>query len=174
MVTVVIIGILASVAMPLMTGDREEGEMRAFSASLARDFQRARNQAVVERLPVHAYVYNDRVEYRVARPGLAVGDPPILPLAADPALRVSNTKGGIRVWNVTTVNTPPGGPVLNTAVPVELQFTTLGGVQVIGAAQWAPAFVWIRDNDLPGQHPYRNARVEVTALTGFVRLRERW
>lgn len=172
MVTVVIIGVLAATAAPLMTGDRQQNEVRAFSSSVARDFQRARSQAIAERLPVHAYVFRDRVEYRIARAGVAAGDPPILPTAADPVLRVLNAKAGINILDVTTVATAPAGQVLTTAVPVELQFTSLGGVQVIGQPQWSPAFVWIRSDTLGENHPYRDARIEIAALTGFVRLRE--
>lgn len=172
MVTVVIVGILAAVASPMMTRDKQQDDVRAFSASIARDFQRARSQAVSERLPVHAYVFSDRVEYRIARDGVALGDPPILPTLASPVLRVLQAKNRVSVLNVTTVAAPPADQVLTTAVPVEIQFNTLGGVQVVGSPQWSPAFVWIRNNDLPVGHPYRLARVDVAALTGFVRLRE--
>ncbi len=172
MITVVIVGILAAVASPMMTRDKQQDDVRAFSASIARDFQRARSQAVSERLPVHAYVFSDRVEYRIARDGAALGDPPILPTLASPVLRVLQAKNRVSVLNVTTVATPPADQVLTTAVPVEVQFNTLGGVQVVGEPQWSPAFVWIRNNDLPAGHPYRLARVDVAALTGFVRLRE--
>src|SRR5688500_5551370 len=79
MITVVIVGILAAVASPMMTRDKQQDDGRAFSGSVARDFQRARSQAVSERLPVHAYIFRDRIEYRIARDGLAAGDPPIMP-----------------------------------------------------------------------------------------------
>ena len=172
MVTVVIVGILATIATPLMTRDRQESEVRAFSSSVARDFQRARMQAISERLPIHAYVFRDRIEYRIARTGVAPGDPPIMPTLADPVLRVLPAKENLTVLDVTTVATPPVGQVLTTAAAVEIQFNTLGGIQVVGQPQWSPAFVWIRNTMLSDGHPYRNARVEIAALTGFVRLLE--
>lgn len=174
MVTLVIIGILATLAMPMMSGDKNEADVRGFSGSLARDFQRCKSQAVAERLPVHAYIFRDRVEFRIARPGAALGDPPILPLLIDPVLRVSNTKNGVDILDVTTVATAPGGPVLTTAVPVEVQFNTIGGIQVIGSAQWLPAFIWIRSSTLLPGHPFRDARIDISSLTGFVQLRETW
>ena len=172
MITVVIVGILAAVASPMLTRDKQQDDVRGFASSIARDFQRARSQAVSERLPVHAYIFSDRVEYRIARDGVAAGDPPAMPALADPVLRVLPTKNSVTVLDVTTVATAPAGQVLTTAVPVELQFTTLGGLQVVGQPQWSPAFVWIRNNALPDGHPYRDARVDVGALTGLVRLRE--
>ena len=172
MVTVVIVGILAAMATPLMTRDRQQNEVRAFSASVARDFQRARTQAISERLPIHAYIFRDRIEYRIARTGVAPGDPPILPTLADPVLRVLPAKEDITILAVTTAPTAPVGQVLTTAAGAEIQFNTLGGITVIGQPQWSPAFVWIRNRMLSAGHPYRNARVEVAALTGFVRLLE--
>lgn len=174
LVTVVIVGILAAIAAPMMTRDRQESDVRGFSGSLAKDLQRSKNQAVAERLPVHAYFFRDRVEFRIARPGVAVGDPPILPLVTDPLIRVLQTKNGVEILNVTTTATAPTGPVLTTATMVQVQFTTLGGIQVVGQPQWTPAFVWIRNSTLPANHPYRNARIDVSALTGFVQLRESW
>lgn len=172
LVTVVIVGILAAVAAPMMTGDRKESDVRGFTGSLAKDLQRSKNEAVAERLPVHAYFFSDRVEFRIARPGVALGDPPILPLATDPVIRVLQAKNGVEILDVTTTNTAPSGPVLTTATMVEVQFTTLGGIQVVGQPQWTPAFIWIRNSTLPANHPFRNARIDVTALTGYVQLRE--
>ena len=174
MVTVVIIGLLMAVAAPMMTKDRQEADVRGFSSSLARDFQRSKNQAVAERLPVHAYIFRDRVEFRIARIGAALGDPPILPVVGDPVIRVLNSKNGVDILNVTTAPAPPGGPVLTTATNVEIQFNTLGGINVIGQPQWTPAFVWIRNSTLAATHPFRDARIDISALTGFVQLRERW
>jgi prepilin-type N-terminal cleavage/methylation domain-containing protein len=174
MVTLVIIGVLTTLAMPMMSGDKNEADVRAVSGTLARDFQRCKSQAVAERLPVHAYVYKDRVEFRMARTGAALGDPPILPLVTDPVLRVSNIKNGVDIFDVTTVLTAPGGPVLTTAVPIEIQFNTIGGIQVIGSAQWLPAYVWIRSSTLLPGHPFRDARIDISSLTGFVQLRETW
>lgn len=177
MVTLVIIGILTTLAMPLMSGDKKEADVRGFSGSLARDFQRCKSQAVAERLPVHAYIFRDRVEFRMARPGAALGDPPILPVLADPVLRVSNAKNGVDILDVTTVPTAPSGPVLTTAIPVEIQFNTIGGIQMITippSPQWLPAFIWIRSSALLPGHPFRDARIDISSLTGFVQLRETW
>jgi prepilin-type N-terminal cleavage/methylation domain-containing protein len=174
MITLVIIGVLSSLAVPLMTRDRQEADVRGFASSLARDLQRCKSQAVAQRLPVRAYFFKDRVEFRVARDGVAIGDPPILPLATDPPTTVINTKNGVEIFDVTTVATAPTGPVLTTATSLVVEFNTLGGIRVIGSAQWLPAVVWIRNTMLPVGHPYRDARLDVSSLTGFVQMRETW
>jgi prepilin-type N-terminal cleavage/methylation domain-containing protein len=175
MVTVVIISVLSAVATPLLMGDSREAHGRNFAKSITQDFARARNQAVAERLPTHAYIYRDRIEFRLATAGASLGAPPVAPTLGDPVVRVTNAREGIVVADVTADQTPPADEALTTAVPVEIIFDTLGGARrADGVVPFAPVYVWIRNNSLGRGHPKSLFRIEVIGLTGAVELQEAW
>jgi type II secretion system protein H len=171
MVVVIILGLLSAVALPLTRGDRMAQEVRSFARDLARDLQRAKIQAISERLPVRAYVFADRVEFRQATPGATPAAPPTAPTLASPILRTVPARPGVTVLDVTTNATAPTTQVLAGAAK-ELEFTTLGQLVFVGAPALSSAFIYIRHNEMGPNSPYRNYRIDVSALTAFVTMRE--
>src|SRR3954469_2592590 len=69
MAVVVIVGVLSAVAVPYVARDRKAAAGRQFASQVFRELQRARVQALSERLPVRVFIYRDRVELRSWVPG---------------------------------------------------------------------------------------------------------
>jgi len=176
MVVVVIISILAAVSAPVFTRDREEDRARGFANALAMDFQRTKFQVASTRLPIHVYLYSDRVEFRETV-GLDGGAAPAPPTVATPPQRVLRAEGGVSIRFVTGTRTPiptSGGPT--TATFVEMQVDGLGRSRRINAGVPIEemSYIWIETNRLGANHPSRQFRLDVSPLTGIVQLKTRW
>jgi prepilin-type N-terminal cleavage/methylation domain-containing protein len=174
LVVVVIIGILSAVATPYLGQDRQGRDGRDFASHLARDFQRVRMQAVSERVPIRAFVFRDRVEFRSfivpANPAAA----PTAPATSDPILRVLRAPLGVDIFDVLANTTPPNGAVLTTATSKQIDFTVIGQTQFVGQPALTSSFVYVRNTQVGTTAPYSQLRVDVNALTGSVNLFERW
>jgi type IV fimbrial biogenesis protein FimT len=177
MVVVVIIGVLAAVAMPYFGRDRKAREGSEFARELARDLQRARSQAVAERLPIRAFIYSDRVVFISYTIGVTPAAAPTAPTTTTvPVLRTLMARPGIAVWNVLNASaTPPGAITLNTSSAlVQMDFNTLGQMVLVSTPALptppalTPAFIYVRNGNVPANHPDRDYRIDVTALSGFV------
>jgi type II secretory pathway pseudopilin PulG len=178
MVVLVIIGILASVAVPSMSGANRESEGRAFAAGLARDLQRARMDAISTRFAQRAFVFSDRVLFRSAQFRDAA-DPtsPIDPPDVNrPILRTVQAKDRIRVVSVSDTFVPGGGTDATPAAAIELQFDGRGQLTFITPAMAPPrnAWIWIENGGVAVGHPYHRFRLEINGMTGMVRLVESW
>ncbi len=173
MVVVVIVGIMSAVATPFRGRDRIAREGREFASELARDLTRCRQQAIAERTPIRAFIFSDRVEFRSYVPTRPASPQPT---AADPILRVLNAKAGVSVFNVLTAAAaaPGPGPVLTTATSVQVDVDEMGRAQFVGQPALTGAFVYVRNSQLVAGHIERDFRIDVTALSGYVALRDRW
>lgn len=174
MIVLVIVGVMAGIAAPLAGRDRRGWQARQYASELARDLQKSRVQAVADRLPLRAYVFRDRVEFRSGLPGATEAAAPIAPSLATPVREVLAARPDVSIYAVTGAAAIPAGQVLNTVAPVEIEFAATGGAQLVGAPQMTGAFIYIRNDRLNPGHPNRDYRIDVSALTGFVRMQDRW
>jgi prepilin-type N-terminal cleavage/methylation domain-containing protein len=173
MVVVVILGIAAAAARPLMRRDRVKREGREFASQIARDFQRARMTAISERLPVRAFVFSDRVEFKSAIAAADPNDPPAAAVAADPSQRVLNADVGINVWDVKTVAGAPASVQLSTAASKIIQWDAMGRATVVGGA--TPLIqVYVRNDNVNVGPADRAYRIDIAPLTGHVAFAENW
>jgi len=182
MVVVVIIGILAAIAGPALTRDNRDLIGRAYADDIARELQRCKIQAVGDRLPIRAFVFQNRIELRnfILPPRPAPGVPPTAPTApvvTDPVLRVVMPKQvGV---DLTEVLSPaPGTPaaqVLNASGTYRMiDFTSQGTAQLVGSAVPTGAAIFVRNTKLPPTHINYQFRVETSALTAYTTVREKW
>ena len=173
MVVLVIIGIMSALATPMFRRDRIASEGREFASEIARELQRARYQAVSDRLPIRAFVFSDRVELRSAIAGATPADPPRPATLADPMLRVI-AQERTSIHDVKTAMAAPGSPVLSSAVYKTIEFSTTGGAQIVGLATTPAIFIYVR-NDAPNVAVTdRNFRIDIAPLTGSSILQEVW
>jgi prepilin-type N-terminal cleavage/methylation domain-containing protein len=174
MIVLVILGVMASLATPLLTRDDHINDGRAFTYDLARELQRCRSEAASTRLGVRAFVYANRVELRAYKPGATPGAAPTAPAATDPMLRSIPAKDGITVLNVVGPADPaPTGAVLTPTTAALVDFYSTGGAQLVGAPVPTGATIFIQNSDLPSTSKDAAFRVDVTALTAFVAARTR-
>src|SRR5882757_3784988 len=100
MIVVVIIGVMAALATPLLTRDNAVNDGRAFTFDVARELQKCRSEAVSSRLTIRAFVYSNRVELRPYKAGATPGAAPTAPATTDPLLRTVPSKNNIIVLDV--------------------------------------------------------------------------
>jgi prepilin-type N-terminal cleavage/methylation domain-containing protein len=175
MFVVLIVGILSAVATPYVGRDRVAREGRDFVSTVARDMQRARVQAVSDRLPIRAFVFRDRVEFRSAIAGATPGAAPRAPTTTDPTFLVLQAKPGLDILDVQKDPSPaPAGQILTTATFAQVEFSAVGQAQLVGQPALTSAYLFVRNLNLTEGHPDRDFRIDVNALTGFVGLREGW
>lgn len=175
MVIVVIVGVLSAVATPYLMRDRKASAAVEFADQVTREMQRARLQALAERLPVRASIFRDRVEVRSWLPGARPGDRPRAPASTDPVLRSVPAQLGVDVLDVLTTPAPaPTAPVLTNETPIEIDFNSQGQMQFVGEAPLSPAYLFVRSTLVDGGHPDSHYRIEVTSLTGYVSLHQGW
>jgi prepilin-type N-terminal cleavage/methylation domain-containing protein len=179
MVVVVIVGLLSAVATPFFGRDRLAREGRDFASSIARDLQKARVQAITDRLAIRAFIYRDRIEFRSAVPGATPGAPPRAATTADPVMRVLRGREELTIADAVPLPNAGAAPapdaqVLTTAAPVVVEFNSLGQAQLVGGGAFTGVTLYVRNNGLQVSHPERFHRIDVTALTGFVSLQPRW
>lgn len=178
MVVVVILSLLAAVSTPLFTRDNKAAKGRAWRDIVAQTLQRARFQAMGDRVPVHVLLYRGLIETYVEVP-------PVLPSTVTTFTRVGRIDGPtpesapelkqmVAIWNAVTdgsqpdkqnpnLTGPPAEPVFGTPKPNEIIFTSLGGT--LGTQSWR---IYIRNELLPSAHPDASFVVNVGGLTGFV------
>jgi type II secretory pathway pseudopilin PulG len=172
MVVLVIIGVVSAATRPLFTRDRIKREGREFAAQLARDFQRVRQQAVAERLPIRAFVFSDRVEFRSAVLGTTFANPPKAAELTDPVLRTHTTRDGLQIWAVKPAPATPSSQLLSPSIHERIEWTGLGQARVVGANSTAIT-LYIRNNNIPtGQD--REFRLTIAPLSGAVSMLEGW
>jgi prepilin-type N-terminal cleavage/methylation domain-containing protein len=174
MVVLVILGVLAAIATPRWSRDRAARDGREFARTLVRDFQLIRTQAMSERMPIRAFVFADRVEYR-SYVATATGTPRVA-ITSDPILRRSQAKTGITIVNVlSSTGTAPSTQVLATnSTTSYFDFDALGQVQFSGSSALAPAYVYIKNANTPAANRDSKFRMDVIALTGAIRLMNAW
>jgi prepilin-type N-terminal cleavage/methylation domain-containing protein len=175
MVVVGIIGVLAAVASPYLAKDRKASLGAAFGAQVVRELQRVRVQALSERLPIRAFIYQNRVELRSWVAGARPGDPSRAALTSDPLLRIIPAPNNVTVYDVLTTAAPaPGAAVLTSSAAAQLDFNAQGQMQFVGQATMSPAFMFIRNRNVKDNHLDAFSRIDIRSLTGYVALRSGW
>jgi len=175
LVVVVIIAIVSAIAAPRFTRDRFAAEGREFTNELTRELQRSRIEAISSRMPIYAFIYSDRVEIRSAKPGATLVAPVVAPTTADPILRVIRAKAGITSLDlVNTLGTPSAN--LSTTTSKELVFATMGGgfIGPTAPVNPTPVYLYVINANAPAAHAERKYRIDISALTGYVQLRNGW
>jgi type II secretion system protein H len=173
MVVLVILGIMAALAIPRLSRDRQTQEGKEFANEITREFQRTRMEAVASRLPMYAFVYPDRVEIRSSR--FTPANPLLsttAPTVTDPILRQITAHARISVWDITNSATAPSAA--SGTWPKQIVFNTLGAGALVPVGAPAPVYMYIDNAALPAAHPDRRFRVDVAALTGFTQLTTGW
>jgi prepilin-type N-terminal cleavage/methylation domain-containing protein len=172
MVVVVILSLLAALSTPLFTRDNKAAKGRGWNNVVAQALQRARFQAMGDRLNIHVLLHRTQVDLYRAEP--AGAPEPFTRLSSTPGPLADDTDT-IAIWGAV----PDGGaqptgqasPVATTVtvggtpVPAiaEIVFTSLGGT--LNAHSWR---VYIRNELLPSAHPDASFVISVGGLTGFV------
>jgi prepilin-type N-terminal cleavage/methylation domain-containing protein len=161
MVVLVIIGLLAAVATPSLTRDSTARKGRDFANFVAQTMQRAHLDAMSLRVATDALVCADRVEIRR--------------VDQIPTLRSLSVPAGVAIWDANTTNTAPADGVLTTDRPngcVWMYFNSTGNAGTTPAsANLANWNVYIRNTNLPPNHPDGGFLIAVTGLTSFVSTR---
>ena len=169
---VVIVAVLGAIAAPRFTRDRVAQDGREFVNELSRELQRSRIEAISTRMPIHAFIFSDRVEIRTARPGASLVAPVVAPTVADPILRIIRAKSRVVSYDLTnTLGTPSAN--LSSTTSKELVFSTLGD-GFIGPnrpVNPTPVYLYVENGGAPAAHEERRYRIDVSALTGYVQLR---
>jgi prepilin-type N-terminal cleavage/methylation domain-containing protein len=179
LVVVLIIGIVAAIGGPRLTRDRESIDGQQFASDVAKEFQRARMQAMSTRMPVTAAVYSDRVDFYVATAGTTLMLPVVAPtIGTSPILKTIRAKTGVSVYNGYTAASSSPSATLTSTVFAQVIFTSLGGVTFVDSTNQAssttPVFLYIRNANVPAVSPNGKFLVVLQPLTGYVELRSTW
>ncbi len=160
MVTVVIVGIVSAVAIPSMSKDRKQNEGRKYMQEATKLLQRVRYQAIAERQSYAVRVFSDRLDV-CTYPAWAI----VKTLRVPPG-----------VTNFDWLPTLPGSQVIGPSTYRFMILTSLGSMvyNTTVLTTVTNASLWTRNTNLPANHPYYQARIDVTALTGFVTSLDRW
>jgi hypothetical protein len=124
---------------------------------------------------MYAFIYSNRVEIRAAKPGATLVAPVVAPTIADPIVRVIRPKPLITALDLTsTMGTPSAN--LTTSVGKQIVFSTMGAAFIGPTAPVnpTPVYLYVENANAPSSHPERKYRIDVSALTGFVQLRNGW
>lgn len=175
MVVVVIIAILSAIAAPRFTRDRITQDGRDFVNELTRELQRSRIEAISTRMPIYAFVFSDRVEIRSAKPGGTLVAPVVAPTTADPILRIIRAKNRIVTYDVTNSTAVPTA-ALTTASSKQIVFSTLGDGYLgpTRPVNPTPVYLFVENGQAPAAHVEHYYRIDLSALTGYVQLRNGW
>jgi type II secretory pathway pseudopilin PulG len=168
MVVLIIMGLIAAATTPMFKREREASEGRRFTGLLARDFQRARQDAISTRLPQRAFVFGDRIEVRSA----VAGTPPTAATLTTPILRLLPAGTGVSIWDVTTSTTAPASAALTTATYKIVEWNTFGQASIVGAVTPAIA-LYVRNANATAAGNTRY-RIDVSPLSGAVTMQETW
>ena len=172
MIVLAIVGVMTALALPSFNRDNRSRECHDFASDIAREFQKARVEAVSTRLGVRAFVFLDRVELRPWRAGATPGAALIAPVTTDPILRVVTLPATVAIQGVTVPGV--GAPTtrsLSTTIHADIDFTNQGAAQFVGQPVPAGATVFLQSLSLPSNSPDFDYRVDITALTGYVSVR---
>jgi prepilin-type N-terminal cleavage/methylation domain-containing protein len=181
MIVVVIIGVIAALAVPRLTRERQTQDGREFANELTRELQRSRMEAVSARLPMYAFVYSDRVEIRsaVAPPTNTPAATPAAPTSCPcpPGtlpLRAIVAKAGVTVLDASNTLTASPSAFVTPTSKRDVIFGTLGAASIGAPGAPAPIYFYIQNANLPPNHPDRKYRIDIAALTGFTQLTTGW
>jgi prepilin-type N-terminal cleavage/methylation domain-containing protein len=175
LVVVVIIAVVSAIAAPRFTRDRFAADGREFANELTRELQRSRIEAISSRMPMYAFVYSDRVEIRSSKPGASLVAPVVAPATSDPILRIIRPKQGITAIDlVNSLGTPSAN--LTATTSKQLIFSTMGGgfIGPTTPVNPTPVYLYVENTRAPLTHQERKYRIDVSALTGYVQLRNGW
>jgi prepilin-type N-terminal cleavage/methylation domain-containing protein len=175
LVVVVIVAILSAIAAPRFTRDRFAADGREFANELTREFQRCRIEAISSRMPIYAFIYSNRVEIRTSKPGATLVAPVVAPTTSDPIMRVIRAKQGITAIDlVNSLGTPSAN--LTSSASKNLVFSTMGGgfIGPTTPVNPTPVYLYVENTRAPATHLERKYRIDVSALTGYVQLRNGW
>jgi prepilin-type N-terminal cleavage/methylation domain-containing protein len=175
MVVVVIIAIVSAIAAPRFTRDRVTQDGREFVNELTRELQRSRIEAISTRLPIYAFIFSDRVEIRSAKPGVSLVAPVVAPVTSDPILRVIRAKSLIVSYDLSNALGAPSA-ALSTTTSKQLVFSTMGDgfIGPTRPVNPTPVYLYVENGQAPATHLERKYRIDVSALTGYVQLRNGW
>ncbi|MES1164598.1 MAG: prepilin-type N-terminal cleavage/methylation domain-containing protein [Verrucomicrobiota bacterium] len=172
MVVVVIVGVLAAAAAPTFNKDNRAREGRDLTASVARELQKSRVEALSTRLAIRAFVFADRVELRPWVAGATAGAPPRAPTLGDPLLRLLRAPAGVTFTGVVVpAAPPPASDTLSATVHADVDFSNQGTAQLLGQPVPTGATIYVQNAHLPANSPDYDFRIDVTALTGHVSTR---
>jgi prepilin-type N-terminal cleavage/methylation domain-containing protein len=175
MIVVVIIAIVSAIAAPRFTRDRVTQDGREFVNELTRDLQRSRIEAISTRMPIYVFVFSDRVEIRSAKPGATLVAPVVAPTTADPILRIIRAKRRIVTYDVTNSTAAPSA-ALSSTTSKQIVFSTLGDGYIgpTRPVNPTPVYLFVENGQAPAAHLEHYYRIDLSALTGYVQLRNGW
>ena len=175
MVVLAIMGTAAATAVPGLGRDKAAASGRGYAQEVTQELQRARMEAVTTRLPRYAFVYANRIEIRVAKPGLSPTAALVAPTTSDPILRTIRAGVGVNAFDVTGTRSTPSSN-LSTTINKQIVFGTMGAgfIGPVAPVNPAPVYLYINNDTVKENHPERKFRVEVAPLSGQVALRRTW
>jgi hypothetical protein len=168
MVTGAILTTMAALATPLLTKDNRANDARSFALNAARELQKCKVEAVTTHLPIRVFVFGNRLEIRPWVAGARAGAAPSPTGTSSPLLRTMAVTGGVQITDVVPPGTAAAAP-LSPAVSKSIDFTGQGTAQLVGQPSPTGASISLQNNDLPSSHPDYDYRIDVTALTAFVK-----
>lgn len=174
MMVLVIIGVLSALALPSLGRDHKAKQGSGFANQIAKEFQRARLDAVSERLAQRVFIFRDRIETRSAVPGARPGVAPRAPTIADTAVRTVLATGAVKVFDVATSDVAPSYEHLDAVTYREIEFNSRGQAQVVGQPAMSPGFLFLSNTDVPESHPDYRYRLDLLPLTARVVVRKGW
>jgi prepilin-type N-terminal cleavage/methylation domain-containing protein len=195
MIVVVIIGIMAAIARPSFTRDRQVNEAVQFVSNTANELARVRMLAMSQRLPMIVAIFSDHIDvYQVTPPTTGATQLTYstawtapTPCSSQPcaaALRQIRGRPGDVFMDVVTTGTSSPGTNLSGTGCKQILFTTIGGARYQGdcaaftstSANSAPAgvFVYAKNSNVPTSHPLYKFAIDVRPLTGSVKMRNSW
>ncbi len=169
----VIVGVLSAMAIPSLGRDRRARIAADYANLVTRELQRARFEAITERLAQRVFVYRDRIEIRSAVPGARPGEAPRAPTVADPAHSTVLAQDGVETLDVLPAAGPPASS-LSLGIYRQIEFNTRGQAQFIGNPAMTPAFVYLENTAVPLNHPDRRHRIDILPLTARASVRSGW
>ena len=174
MMALVIVGVLSALALPSLGRDTKAKAGGEYANMVARELQRARIEAISERLAQRVFVFRDRVEIRPAIPATRPGQAPRAPTLSDPTARIVLADNGVNTLDVLTTTTMPTSQALTTASYRSIDFNARGEAQLVGYPAMTPGFIFLENSEVATSHPDRRHRIDILPLTARVTLREGW
>jgi prepilin-type N-terminal cleavage/methylation domain-containing protein len=174
MMALVIVGLLSALALPSLGRDARAKMGSEYASLVVRELQRARLDAIGERLSQRVYVYRDRIEVRAAVPNLRPGQAPRAPTLSDPTSRVVMADNGVNTFDLSTSTTMPTSQLLTTSTYKSIDFNPRGEAQVVGFPAMTPGFIFVENADAPSTHRERRHRIDIQPLTARATVREGW
>jgi prepilin-type N-terminal cleavage/methylation domain-containing protein len=174
MVVVVILALLAALSTPLFTSDNKARKGRGWANIVAQTLQRARFQAMGDRINMHVLLYRTRIDVYAENPPVPPSTTTTYTLLRSLPGPAAADEKTVAIWDTRTDTTVPTGPRSQLAdTPEEptfgapkvneIIFTSLGSTA--GNANWR---IYIRNELLPSAHPDSSFVINVGGLTGFV------